>query len=162
MEKYIPREKRIKNKRKAIQSLEIYYARKCAEYELEVGDGERFIDCSKEKEIQAYAMSTVLRGRFLKMAIVAAFKDDYVPVTKVRQRLGASRAALDVMINECEDAGWIRVRRNKQNYRSIQATEILLKNWMDYVDHVKAMTDKYKLRVIRTSLLNLNDLLDTK
>ena len=162
MEKYIPREKRIKNKREAIKSLEIHYARKTAEYELEVGDGERFIECAKLKEIQAYGMSTVFRGRFMKMTIVAALRDDYVAVSTVRKRLGASRAALDVMVNECEEAGWIRVKRNKQNYRRIQATEILVENWMDYVEHVKAMTDKYKLRVIRTTMINLNNILDTK
>jgi len=162
MEKYIPREKRRKSLKESAHSLELAYARNMAEYELEVGDGDRFIDCAKEKEIQVYGMSTVLRGRFLKMAIVAAFNDDYVTVTKVRQRLGASRAALDVMINECEDAGWIRVKRNKQNYRSIQAAEILVENWIAYVDHNKEMTNKYKLREIRTTLLNIKELLETK
>lgn len=161
MEKYIPRLERRENLREAAHSLELAYARKTAEFELEVGDGERFIRCTKQKEIQAYGMSTVLRSRFTKMAVLAAFNDDYLPVSTIRKRLGASRAALDVMINECEDAGWIRVKRNKQKHRHIQATEILVENWMTYVAHVKSMSDKYKLISIRTTLRNLNDLINT-
>ena len=34
------------------------------------------------------------------------------------------------MIRECEDAGWITVKRNKHNYRRVRAAKVLVDQWI--------------------------------
>ena len=68
--------------------------------------------------------------------IVAKMDDAYEQAGVTLQQLGCSRAALDTMITECKDAKWLNVRKNKQGYRSLQATDIVVECWLGYADYV--------------------------
>ena len=108
------------------------YAKRLALWEDAVSsfDGDGLED--EQRKVINYMASTFLRWRFTILAILATMEGAYIPVGSVRKKLGASRAAVDTILNECEDAKWLKVKRNKQNYRSIKATEITVKSWINY------------------------------
>lgn len=108
------------------------YAKRLAQWEYDVSsfDGDGLED--EQRKIKDYMASTALRWKFTLQIILAAMDDAYLPVGSIRKKLGASRAAVDTMINECEDAKWIKVKRNKQNHRSVKATELTVKSWINY------------------------------
>ena len=108
--------------KKEIKSFESYlqfeYAKRLAKWEIEVSiyDFEKFYVTNKDQaEIIYYMLSTNLRWAFMLHAIIAGMDSTFVTATATRKKLGASRAAVDAMIKECEEAEWITVMRNKNN-----------------------------------------------
>ena len=66
------------------------------------------------------------------------------------------------MITECKEAKWLSVRKNKQGYRGLQATEIVVKCWLGYSDYVTQLANEYDLNYLSTSAKKIRDLLQTK
>ena len=62
----------------------------------------------------------------------AAFDDNYVQVTSVREYVILSRPSVNEMVSQCSDAGWITVRQNKRGIKSIKGTPIVLELWEEY------------------------------
>ena len=60
------------------------------------------------------------------------------------------------------EAKWITQKKNKQGYRRIQATGIVVDCWFGYADHVTNLANKYDLNYLSTSAKKIRDLLDTK
>lgn len=135
-----------------IDSLKLEYARRLAMYELEVygTDRDKYMDATQAK-IRRYCMSTKNKRRFIMTACLAALNSEYHWVVNTRKEIGVSRAAIDTMVNDCEAANWIRVKRNKQNYRSIQATEVTLETWFNYADFVKSVSKKTGLAKLQAA-----------
>ena len=94
--------------------------------------------------------------------IVAKMDGAYEQAGVTKEQLGCSRAALDTMITECKEAKWLSVRKNKQGYRGLQATEIVVKCWLGYSDYVTQLANEYDLNYLSTSAKKIRDLLQTK
>jgi len=146
----------------ARSTLRLEYARRLAAYEIELSEGGRRIDSAELLKIQEYSMSTSLRRRFLMHTIVAHLDDNYANVSSTKKLLGTSRAAMDTMVKETGDAGWIHIKRNKQKHRSIQATEIVVECWLGYADFVTHLANKYNLNYLSNSHEKIGELLKTK
>ena len=146
----------------ARSTLRIEYARRLALYEIELSEGGRKIESTVLLKIQEYAMSTNLRRRFLMHTICAALENNFVSVSYTKKQLGPSRAAMDTMVKECEEAKWLIVRRNNQKHRSIQATDIVVKCWLGYADFVTHLANKYNLNYLSSSQARIGELLETK
>ena len=150
------------NLKEARSTLRIEYARRLASYEIELSEGERRIDSAELLKIQEYSMSTSLRRRFLMHTIVAHLDGNYADVSNTKKLLCTSRAAMDTMVKETGDAGWIHIKRNKQKHRSIQATEIVVECWLGYADFVTHLANKYNLNYLSNSQAKIGELLETK
>ena len=145
--------------------LQFEYAKRLAKWEIEVS----VFDCWKsyitdkdQIEIIHYMLSTNLRWTFMLHTIVAAMDSTFVTVTDTRKKLGASRAAIDTMVNECEEAGWINVKRDKKNYRHIQATEISIQTWVRFAQMNSDLSNDLRLSQIGNVLQEIRTEADIK
>lgn len=149
----------------AAQALRLEYARRLAQYEIKLygtSDNGRDIKGDEEAKIRDYSMSSPLRRHFMMRMIVAKMDGAYEQAGCTKEKLGCSRAALDTMITECKAAKWLSVRKNKQGYRGLQATEIVVKCWLGYADYVTQLANDYDLNYLSTSAKKIRHLLDTK
>ena len=149
----------------AAQALRLEYARRLAQYEIKLygnSDNGRAVHGGEEARIRDYSMSSPLRRHFMMRMIVAKMDGAYEQAGNTKEQLGCSRAALDTMITECKEAKWLSVRKNKQGYRSIQATEVVVQCWLGYADYVTELANDYDLNYLSTSAEKIRDLLDTK
>lgn len=135
--------------------LQVEYAKRLAKWEIEVSvyDYEQFYITNKDHiEIIHYMLSTNLRWAFMLHAIIARMDGTFVAASATRKKLGASRAAVDAMIKECEEAEWITVVRNKNNHRHIQATELSIEMWIRFAQMNSDIADDLRLSVISNVL----------
>ena len=145
--------------------LQFEYAKRLAKWEIEVSvyDYEKFYITNKDQlEIINYMLSTNLRWAFMLHAIIAGMDSTFVTASDTRKKLGASRAAVDAMIKECNEAGWITVMRNKNNYRRIQATEISIQMWIRFAQMNSDLSNELRLSVISNVLQEIRTEADIK
>jgi len=149
----------------AAQALRLEYARRLAQYEIKLAsttDEERKVEEGEEAQIRNYSMSSPLRRNFMMRVIVAKMDDTYEQAGVTLQLLGCSRSALDTMITECKEAKWLNVRKNKQGYRGLQATDIVVECWLGYADYVTRIATEVDLNYLSYSARKIRDLLTTK
>ena len=145
--------------------LQFEYAKRLAKWEIEVSvyDYEQIYITNKDQiEIIHYMLSTNLRWAFMLHAIIAGMDSTFVTATATRKKLGASRAAVDAMIKECEEAEWITVMRNKNNYRHIQATELSIQMWVRFAQMNSDISNDLRLSVISNVLQEIRTEADIK
>ena len=137
---------------RAERVLRLQYARNVALLEIDLSSG---IPESKSKEIEElrlYASSTIKRRNFILHCVVARIDNNYLLVSDSIKSIGVSRAAMDVMIKECEEAKWIFVKRNKQGHRRIQGTDIVVTSMLQYTDHLVNLVDKFETNSLVRSI----------
>ena len=85
-------------------------------------------------DLRNYANSTNNRLLFCMVLTRAAF--DGVPVTPshVAKECGISRNTIDTMIKETEEAGWITVERDQNQYRTLLAAPLMAKAYQTYAN----------------------------
>ena len=145
--------------------LQFEYAKRLAKWEIEVSvyDYEQVYVTNKDQiEIIHYMLSTNLRWSFMLHAIIAGMDSTFVTASATRKKLGASRAAVDAMIKECEEAGWLTVMRNKNNYRHLQATEISIQMWVRFAQMNSDLSNDLRLSVISNVLQEIRTEADIK
>ena len=121
-----------------------------------------YITDKDQIEIIHYMLSTNLRWAFMLHAIIAGMDSTFVTVSDTRKKLGASRAAVDAMIKECQEAGWITVMRNKNNYRHVQATEISIQTLVKFAQMNSDLSCDLRLAVISNVLQEIRTEADNK
>jgi len=103
------------------------YAARYAELEIQVHLGSVVKpDTSETKQMFDYFLSTPNRRIFGVICCKASLEDQPLLVTDCAKQLAISRQAINQMISECEDAGWIIVDRNEQGHRYLSASEELV------------------------------------
>jgi hypothetical protein len=145
--------------------LKLQYARNVALLEVELNKGLPKAEDEKLEQLLNYSSSTVNRRNFLLHCIVAKIDNAYITVADTRKLVVVSRAGMDVMINECEEAGWISVKRNKQGHRRLQGTDLAVRSMLHYSDHLAKLVQKYDTNTLVYSIGHLEQakfLLDTK
>lgn len=145
--------------------LRLQYARNVSLLEIDLMSG---IPKSKSKDLEGvkvYYGSTIKRKLFILHCVVARIDGNYLPVSDSIKSIGVSRAAMDIMIKECEEAKWISVKRNKQGHRSIQGTDIIVTSMLQYTDHLVNLVDKLETNSLVRSIQQIaktKSLLETK
>lgn len=116
-----------------IDQLNKRYALGLAKLELAQFKGELRTPATKEaQQIRDYFTSTTNRRAFgIKLVICGLTQSDCTP-SSIAKELGISQNSIDTMIHECEDAKWIEVQRDINNYRRVRGSELLINEWMDY------------------------------
>ena len=80
----------------------------------------------------AWAMSTQTRRMFGSLMTRAAMDNKRMCAGFVRSELQISRPSINEMINQCEDAGWISVKRDERGYRWLKGAPLLPELWEEY------------------------------
>ena len=134
------------------------WMRKLLNIEIKIAEGSRLIDNVTKRKIKEYSLSSQNRRKFLMYCIRAAIEDDYLTVTKLIRSIGVSRAAIETMIKECQQAEWIIIKRGKGNQRRIQAAYITVETYADYCDWLWRNIDNSKMRIISASISEIEQL----
>ncbi len=134
------------------------WMRKLLNIEIKISEGSRLIDNVTKRRIKEYSLSSQNRRKFLMYCIRAAIEDDYLTVTKLIRSIGVSRAAMETMIKECQQAEWIIIKRDKGNQRRIQAANITVETYADYCDWLWRNIDNSKMRIISASISEIEQL----
>jgi len=79
-----------------------------------------------------YCLSTRVRQLFIMWCIRAEMTDARISVRDLLQKNFCSRPALDTMITECSEEGWITVSRGQHNHRHLIATDLPVRLFKDY------------------------------
>lgn len=130
----------------AIKALRNEYARKLLMFELEMNENNkesRKVECKTKAAIRNYSMSTPNKRNFIMRCCLSALNGKCISVADTTKLLGISSTAMDSMVNECFEAGWIEMDKDNSGYRRIKAKPITLECWMDYADYVNSVVDKF-------------------
>ena len=85
-----------------------------------------------EAQFINWVRSTQARRLFGTLMTRAAYEGENVCAGLIRNQCSVSRPAFNEMVTQCEDAGWIDVKRNKQGLRHIKGTQMLADLWDKY------------------------------
>ncbi len=155
----------IKVQRKELAStkdaLKNEWMRKQLNIEIKTVEGSRFIDNVTKRKIKEYSLSSQNRRKFLMYCIRATLENDYLLVTDLIKLVGVSRAAAETMIKECEDAGWIKIKRGNSNRRRIQAADITVETYEDYCDWLWRLIYESNMRNLSASINEIEKLEQT-
>lgn len=130
------------------------YEKKYKEYALSIIDIEIWLHKSRSLmmngKISNYFNSSQNRNTFARIMTKAYITNKPYSITEVCELLSANRSSVSIMVDECEQEGWITVNRHK-NKAMCMATEELYQAMMKYVswrkensksiigDHFKAL-----------------------
>lgn len=132
--------------------LRLQYARNVSMLEIELSKGLPKAEDEKVEQLLNYSASTVNRRNFILHCIVAKIDNAYLAVGETRKLIGISRAAMDIMIKECQDANWISVKRNRQGHRRVQGTDLAVRSMLHYTGHLTKLVQKYDTNTLVYSI----------
>ena len=93
--------------------------------------------------------------------IRAQLEGDYLLVTDLIKLVGISRAGAETMIKECDEAGWITIKRDNGNRRKIQASDITVETYADYCDWLWRLINESDRRSLSASINEIEKLEET-
>lgn len=156
----------MKNKKKplydAAQIVTRDYARRTCELEIDLEMLKRpphENECVNQ--VRAWATSTPKRRCFVMCCTIAALEDTYMSVATIRKRLDVSRATIDTMINECEEAGWISVKRDERGHRSLRSEDCAVECMLTYIEFLHTLVNKYDINNFSVAYSQLQNLAHT-
>ena len=91
-----------------------------------------------QTKIQRYFNSTPLRNAFARICVYARCVNEFYTISYIADELRATRQAISLMVDECEQEGWIKVERTP-NRVVIQASQPLFDGMSDYVEARKIL-----------------------
>lgn len=130
----------------AAQALRKEYARKLLMLELHmstVRNDNKASECKHKTAIRKYCMSTPNKRNFIMHCCLATLNNKCISVSDTTKLLRMSDAGITPIVNDCFDAGWILLDKDKSGVRRVKATEITIETWLDYADYMNIMVDKF-------------------
>ena len=134
------------------------WMRKPLNIEIKTAEGSRYVDNFKKRKIKEYSLSSQNRRKFLMYCIRAQLENDYLLVSDLIKLIGISRAGAETMIKECEEANWIKIKRNKRNQRKIQACDITVETYEEYCNWLWEIINKSEMRSLSGSINEIEKL----
>ena len=137
------------------------WMRKQLNIEIKIVEGSRYIDNVTKRKIKEYSLSSQNRRKFLMYCIRAQLESNYLLVSDLIKLIGISRAGAETMIKECEEANWIKIKRENGNRRKIQAADITVETYADYCSWLWGIINESDLRGLSTSINEIEKLEQT-
>ena len=82
--------------------------------------------------IQRYFNSTPLRNVFARICNYAYTVNQFYTISYVTKELRSTRQAISLIVDECENEGWLNIHR-RANKGEIKDSEEVYESWRDYV-----------------------------
>ena len=146
---------------KTKKALKNEWMRKQLNIEIQTAEGSRYVDNVTKRRIKEYSLSSQNRRKFLMYCIRAQLESDYLLVSDLIKLIGISRAGAETMIKECEEANWIKIKRDNGNRRKIQASDITVETYADYCDWLWRIINKSDMRNLSASINEIEKLEQT-
>ncbi len=86
-----------------------------------------------DNRIQRYFNSTPIRNAFARWMVYAVYKNKYFNITQLSKGLYTNRQTISSIIKDCEDEGFIIVRRDGKNV-DCKAATMLVEKMEEYCD----------------------------
>lgn len=137
------------------------WMRKQLNIEIKTAEGGRYVDNVEKRKIKEYSLSSQNRRKFLMYCIRAYLENDYLLVSDLIKSVGISRAGAETMIKECEEANWIKIKRNYRNQRKIQASDITVETYEDYCNWLWKIINEADMRSLSGSINEIEKLEST-
>ena len=137
------------------------WMRKQLNIEIQTAEGSRYVDNATKRRIKEYSLSSQNRRKFLMYCIRAHLESDYLLVSDLIKLIGISRAGAETMIKECEEANWIKIKRENGNRRKIQAADITVETYADYCDWLWRIIYDSDMRNLSASINEIEKLEQT-
>jgi len=137
------------------------WMRKQLSIEIKTAEGSRYVDNVEKRKIKEYSLSSQNRRKFLMYCIRAHLENDYLLVSDLIKSVGISRAGAETMIKECEEANWIKIKRNYRNQRKIQASDITVETYEDYCNWLWKIINEADMRSLSGSINEIEKLEST-
>tara|TARA_R110000851_G_scaffold45939_3_gene112150 strand:- start:1845 stop:2303 length:459 start_codon:yes stop_codon:yes gene_type:complete len=115
-----------------LNSLDTAYARALISLEIKQYTSTMWTPDETIIGLRNYANSTNNRLLFCMVLTRAAFDGVSITPSDVVNELGISRNAVDTMVKETEEAGWITVERDQNQYRKLIAKPVMVKAYLAY------------------------------
>lgn len=95
--------------------------------------------------LRTYVNSTINRLLFGLYLTRAAFDGFPITPSYVAKELGISRNTVDTMVSETEEAGWIIVERDHNQYRKLKAAPIMVRAYQTYANALADTSEELDL-----------------
>ena len=146
---------------KTKNALKNEWMRKQLNIEIKTVEGSRYVDSVIKRKIKEYSLSSQNRRKFLMYCIRAQLENNYLLVSDLIKLIGISRAGAETMIKECEEANWIKIKRENGNRRKIQAADITVETYADYCDWLWKLIYESDMRNLSASINEIEKLEQT-
>lgn len=145
----------------ALAKLEREYNRKNLTVEIATAEAGRIIENKWERDITEYSLSSSKRRRFMMYVIRAAYDQEPISWKQLIQSLNISRNALDTMVSECVEAGWVIEHEGDRRVDStFIAADNLMKTYDNYSAWVRRSCYNVGLRTCAGAIVELRALID--
>ena len=93
--------------------------------EIAAAQASRVVDNAEERKMQYYSLSSVNRRSFMMHVIRAAVENTKLLISELTFELGVSRNAVETMVRECSENGWLLVEKDGKGHKHVWAAECL-------------------------------------
>ncbi len=141
----------IKNYDDTLSDLNLLWARRNIDIEIDILDGTRPTEIEEEKKIKEWVLHSPSKRKFALRIIRATMDNSKVTIPELVKQSVASRISILEFVKECEDAGWITVcRAGKIN--EISAKPLLISAYLNYCTW---LTETYYTQELREILVSM-------
>lgn len=132
--------------------LDTAYARALLDLELARYRSQLWEPIIEHQRLREYSLSTTNRRLFCLLMVKCNLDKLSTYPSSIAKELGISRNSVDTMIKECQEAGWITVERDQNQYRKVMGAKIMIDLYLAYSNAVgdySQETDLYGLNSAR-------------
>ncbi len=100
--------------------------------EIASAQASRVVDDADERKMQSYSLSSNNRRTFMMLVIRAALEDTKLLISDLTYELGISRNAVETMVRETSEAGWVHVEKDAKGYKHVWSADCLVRCYYNY------------------------------
>lgn len=100
--------------------------------EIASAQASRVVEGKEERKIQYYSLSSNNRRNFMMHVIRAALEDTKLLISELTFECGISRNAVETMVRECRENGWLHVEKDAKGHKHVWAADCLVSCYYNY------------------------------
>ena len=128
--------------------------------EIAAAQASRVVDDSDERKMQAYYLSSNNRRTFMMLVIRAALENTKLLISDLTYECGISRNAVETMVRECRENGWLHVEKDGKGYKHVWAADCLVKCYYNYSKWLFRSVKNLNLRKLTEDIARVEALYD--
>ena len=128
--------------------------------EIAASQASRVVEGKEERKIQYYSLSSNNRRNFMMLVIRAALEDTKLLISELTFELGISRNAVETMVRECRENGWVHVEKDGKGHKHVWAADCLVKCYYNYSKWLFRSVKSLNLRKLTEDIARVEALYD--
>lgn len=128
--------------------------------EIAAAQASRVVEDNEERKMQYYSLSSANRRHFMMHVIRAALEDTKLLVSDLVYELGVSRNAVETMIKETSENGWVSIKKDGKGHKHVWAEDILVQCYYNYSKWLFRSVKNLNMRKLTEDIVRINALYD--